>query len=62
MDLIMAKHGLVSFIIHPDYVTEPKEQALYGELLGTLRTHHLKRNMWLALLARWTLGGGSAPL
>jgi peptidoglycan/xylan/chitin deacetylase (PgdA/CDA1 family) len=49
MDLIMAKHGLVSFIIHPDYVTEPKEQALYGELLGTLRTHHLKRNMWLAL-------------
>lgn len=49
MDLIVAKHGLVSFIIHPDYVTEPKKQALYSELLKTLRAHSLERNMWLAL-------------
>ncbi len=49
MDLVMAKHGLISFIIHPDYVTEPKKQALYSKLLRTLRRRSLERNMWLAL-------------
>ena len=36
-DLIMEKNGLVSFIVHPDYVIEKKEQGIYRDLLGFLR-------------------------
>jgi len=49
MDLIIAKHGLVSFIIHPDYTMEPKKQRLYRALLDKLRTDGEERNIWLAL-------------
>jgi len=49
MDLIVAKHGLVSFIIHPDYIVEPEKQALYRELLKMLRQYNSEKNVWLAL-------------
>jgi hypothetical protein len=49
MDLIVAKHGLVSFIIHPDYIVEPEKQALYRELLKMLRKYNSEKNVWLAL-------------
>jgi hypothetical protein len=49
MDLIVAKHGLVSFIIHPDYILEPEKQALYRELLQMLRNFNNEKNVWLAL-------------
>ena len=32
--LIMDKQGLVSFIVHPDYVIDQKPQRIYRELLS----------------------------
>jgi peptidoglycan/xylan/chitin deacetylase (PgdA/CDA1 family) len=49
MDAILSKHGLVSFIIHPDYTTEREKQALYRRLLGLLRKQSDERDVWLAL-------------
>lgn len=49
MDLIIAKHGLVSFIVHPDYTMEPNKQKLYCQLLDKLKTDSERRNIWLAL-------------
>ena len=49
MDAIIAKYGLVSFIIHPDYTVEPKTQALYRELLRLIRRNGEEKHMWLAL-------------
>jgi hypothetical protein len=49
MDSIVAKHGLVSFIIHPDYTIERSRQDVYRELLHTLRRYGVEKNMWLAL-------------
>lgn len=46
---IIAKHGLVSFIIHPDYIIEPERQALYHELLQMLKRYSSQKNVWLAL-------------
>ena len=34
---IIEKNGLASFIVHPDYVVEPKSRAIYEGLLGYLR-------------------------
>jgi hypothetical protein len=49
MDAILDKHGLVSFIIHPDYTIERKKQTLYRELLSLIKRYSAKRDMWLAL-------------
>ena len=35
-DLLIANHGLVSFIVHPDYVILPRYQELYRSLLRFL--------------------------
>ena len=49
MSAIVARHGLVSFIIHPDYIIEPERQALYRELLQMLKEYSSEKNVWLAL-------------
>jgi len=49
MDAIIARHGLLSFIIHPDYIIEPDRQQLYSKLLKTLKSYNTGRNVWLAL-------------
>jgi len=46
---IVARHGLASFIVHPDYVVEPERQALYRRLLKLLRSYGDTKNVWLAL-------------
>jgi hypothetical protein len=46
---IVDGHGLLSFIIHPDYVTETKPQSVYRELLAHLRHQCNERNIWAAL-------------
>ena len=47
--IIVDGHGLLSFIIHPDYVTETKSQSVYRELLAHLRHQCNERNIWAAL-------------
>ena len=46
---IVDGHGLLSFIIHPDYVIETKPQSVYRELLAYLRQQCNERNIWAAL-------------
>ncbi|MGH9352544.1 MAG: hypothetical protein ACRD2G_10345 [Terriglobia bacterium] len=54
--LIRENHGLLSFIVHPDYVIEPRAQEAYKELLGYLAQLREKENIWTALprdVAAW---------
>ena len=45
-ELIMEKHGLLSFIIHPDYVVRPREQSIFKELLAYLVRLKEEKGVW----------------
>jgi hypothetical protein len=47
--LIVAKNGLASFIVHPDYVIEEKAGRLYRALLTFLRELKCRHRIWSAL-------------
>jgi hypothetical protein len=47
--MILAKNGLASFIVHPDYITEPETQAVYKALLGMLTELRNTGSVWFAL-------------
>jgi hypothetical protein len=49
MDRILARHGLISVIAHPDYLVGPREQAVYKKLLGLLAGLRARRNVWVTL-------------
>jgi hypothetical protein len=49
VELIMAKHGLISFIIHPDYIINREERATYEMLLAYLEGLKTERNVWMPL-------------
>lgn len=49
VETILSKNGLASFIVHPDYITEPKTQALYKDLLAMLSDLRKHENLWFAL-------------
>jgi peptidoglycan/xylan/chitin deacetylase (PgdA/CDA1 family) len=67
VDWLIAHRGLVTVLVHPDYVDSPERLALYDELLGYLRAkidsergwHALPRDVasWWADRARLTVGG-----
>lgn len=61
-DIVLGQHGLLSFIIHPDYTIERKAQDLYRVLLDHLCTLRDERGTWLALPgevdAWWRARGG----
>ncbi|HEY2472014.1 MAG TPA: hypothetical protein VGI45_29785 [Terracidiphilus sp.] len=44
---IAEKHGLMSFIIHPDYVMKQNERAIYCELLQHLVDLRDNQSVWL---------------
>src|SRR5713101_5530177 len=48
---ILGKNGLMSFIVHPDYVTEHDTLSVYEGLLGYLRELREKTLIWTALPA-----------
>jgi len=53
---VLARHGLLSFIIHPDYVIEKRAQSVYRALLADLAALRLQRGIWFALpreVNRW---------
>ncbi|HEX8814390.1 MAG TPA: hypothetical protein VF753_02720 [Terriglobales bacterium] len=53
---IMSRHGLASFIVHPDYILEKRARRVYTDLLTFLRELNRKHNIWFALPAeinRW---------
>jgi hypothetical protein len=54
--LIMEKHGLVSFLVHPDYVEEERALGVYKALLDYVSRMRGERDVWVALpreVNRW---------
>ena len=49
IDLIVRKSGLVSFIVHPDYVIEKRARDTYRHLLSFLRESCWSKKIWFAL-------------
>jgi hypothetical protein len=47
--LIVEKHGLVSFIVHPDYVIQKRARETYQALLGDLALLRADGILWIAL-------------
>jgi peptidoglycan/xylan/chitin deacetylase (PgdA/CDA1 family) len=47
--LIQRKHGLMSFIVHPDYVIERDTRTVYEDLLAYLRDLRGESQVWTAL-------------
>jgi hypothetical protein len=45
--IIMARHGLMSFIVHPDYVMGPQENGIYQSLLKHLATLRDEESLWI---------------
>jgi hypothetical protein len=49
IDQILARHGLMSFMAHPDYLLEPRARNVYAALLSNLRHLRREHRVWLAL-------------
>jgi hypothetical protein len=49
IDLVLEKHGLLSFNIHPDYVRTSPYREVYQALLGYLKRICEERKIWIAL-------------
>jgi hypothetical protein len=47
IELIMEKHGLMSFIVHPDYIMKARERVIYEELLAHLAGLREKKDVWI---------------
>jgi hypothetical protein len=64
-ELILEKHGLLSFITHPDYLTAPRARKVYLKLLAYLRELRDERGVWFALpgdVERWWRNRGRMSL
>jgi hypothetical protein len=48
IQLIMEKHGLISFIVHPDYIMSARERRVYEALLDLLVRLREERGIWIA--------------
>lgn len=56
IELIMEQHGLISFIVHPDYITKPREWEVYKSLLAHLARLRDEKKLWIPLpgeVDRW---------
>ena len=47
--MIMEGHGLMSFIVHPDYVMERRALSVYRNLLEELNHLRADQGLWLTL-------------
>jgi hypothetical protein len=56
IELISRRHGLISIITHPDYLTGEAERRVYVELLDRLADGRDRDGLWVALpgeINRW---------
>jgi hypothetical protein len=56
IELILEKNGLISFIVHPDYIMKDRESRIYQELLAYLAWLRTRKNVWVAApgeIDRW---------
>src|SRR5262249_38668004 len=54
--IILAGHGLMSFLIHPDYVIQQRAQEVYKALLAYVNRLRSDHGVWVALpreVDRW---------
>jgi hypothetical protein len=54
--LVRSQHGLINFIVHPDYIMEQRAQDTYKELLGHLEHLRTEGRIWIPLpkdVASW---------
>lgn len=49
IDVVVKKNGLLSFIVHPDYVSQPDTLSVYKHLLRHLQGLREKTSIWCAL-------------
>jgi len=49
LEMILAKNGLASFIVHPDYIIESETQSVYEDLLTMLSEVRGQESVWFAL-------------
>jgi len=49
MRLILEENGLISFIVHPDYIMHEREQEVYKALLAHLCRLRQESGVWIAL-------------
>ena len=49
VEMILEKNGLISLLVHPDYVLEEKARKVYTSLLAFLRQLAMRENLWFAL-------------
>ena len=47
IEMIMEKHGLISMIVHPDYLAGEREKSLYEALLAHLTQLRTSRQLWI---------------
>lgn len=47
--MVRQKHGLISFIVHPDYIIEELPRQIYRLLLQHLEHIREEGSVWLAL-------------
>jgi len=55
-ELILRQHGLLNFIVHPDYIIAKRPQDTYKSLLGYLTGLRAERELWIAHpreVSRW---------
>ena len=56
IQLILKHHGLMNFIVHPDYILGQEAQDVFKRLLSLLAQARAENNLWLALprdVSRW---------
>jgi hypothetical protein len=49
IDLILAQHGLVTLLSHPDYLIEERPRRVYAELLAHVAALRARGQLWTAL-------------
>jgi len=56
IDLLLEQNGLISFIVHPDYIMKDRENRIYHQLLSHLASVRAHRKLWVATpgdIDRW---------
>ena len=49
IEMLLTRHGLISFIAHPDYLIEPRARVVYVDLLAHVARLRSERHLWIAL-------------
>jgi len=48
-DLVLQQNGLISFIVHPDYLLDERAREVYTALLQRMAEHRKRANLWTPL-------------